>query len=168
MDDLDNLVKYANNFQIARFMSDGFPFPYTAEKGKAFIGMATGHSDRILYLAIEVDGSAVGGIGVSLQQDVKRKNAELGYWLAEPYWGHGIATQAVKEIVALAFEKFDITRIYASPYSSNPASHRVLEKAGFKLEARIEKNIFKQGEFLDELVYAIRKQGTDQTGHPAS
>ena len=85
------------------------------------------------------------------------KNMELGYFLGEPFWGKGIITEAVKQIVDYGFQHFDITRIYARPYGNNPASQKVLEKAGFTLEARIEKNIYKNGEFLDELIYAIRK-----------
>lgn len=157
INDLDSLVKNANNINIAKFMSDGFPFPYTAEKGKSFIELAT-KSENILYYAIEVDGQAVGGIGISVKTDIKRKNAELGYWLGEPYWGQGIMTEAITKIVAIAFNTFDITRIYAAPFGTNFASHQVLEKAGFTLEARFEKSLFKNGEYLDELIYAIRRK----------
>ena len=57
----------------------------------------------------------------------------------------------------MAFTTFNITRIYATPFETNFASHRVLGKAGFKLEARFDKTVFYNGVFLDELVYAIRK-----------
>ncbi len=154
--DLDSLVKYANNIKIARFMSDGFPFPYTIEKGKAFLEMATQNTD-LLYRAIEVNGQAAGGIGISPKTGIKRKNAELGYWLGEPYWGNGIISRAIGEIVDTGFKTFEITRIYAAPFGTNIASHRVLEKADFILEARFEKAVFKNGEFLDELIYTIRK-----------
>lgn len=157
MCDLESLVEHANNFHIAKFMSDGFPFPYTAEKGKSFIELAT-KSENILYYAIDVNGLAVGGIGISVKTDIKRKNAELGYWLGEPYWGQGIMTEAISKIVAIAFDTFDITRIYAAPFGTNFASHQVLEKAGFTLEARFEKSLFKNGEYLDELIYAIRRK----------
>jgi len=83
---------------------------------------------------------------------------ELGYFLGEPFWGNGITTEAVRTIVEYGFKNFDITRIYARPYGNNTASQKVLEKAGFTLEARIEKNIYKNGEFLDELIYAVRKK----------
>ncbi len=155
--DLESLVKNANNIHIAKFMSDGFPSPYTSEKGKSFIEFAT-KDENSLYFAIDVKEQAVGGIGISLKTDIKRKNAELGYWLGEPYWGHGIITRAIDEIVEIAFNTYDITRIYATPFGTNFASHRVLEKSGFRLEARFEKSIFKNGEFLDELIYAIRRK----------
>jgi [ribosomal protein S5]-alanine N-acetyltransferase len=155
--DLAALVKHANNPNIARSMTDAFPHPYAEESGRNFIAFAT-KDNPIHIFAIDVNGEAVGGIGIHPQQDIYRKNAELGYWLAEPFWGNGIVPRAIPQIVDFAFKTYDITRIYARPYGSNKASQRVLEKAGFKLEARLEKTIFKNGEFLDELIYAVRRQ----------
>lgn len=157
INDLENLVRYANNRNIARFMTDGFPFPYTEENGKAFIAMATSHEPTHIF-AITVNNEAVGGIGIHPQTDIYRKNAELGYWLAEPFWGNKIITKAIVEIVAYAFKTFDIERVFAKPFGSNTASQRVLEKAGFTLEGRFEKTIIKNGEYEDEWVYAIRKR----------
>ena len=152
--DLGSLVKHANNPKIAANMTDAFPHPYTEENGKAFIAMAMRAPS---ILAIEVNGEAVGGIGIHPQSDIMCKNAELGYWIGEAFWGKGIITQAVKQMLDMAFSKYDITRVYARPFGSNVASQRVLEKAGFTLEARIEKNIYKNGVFQDELIYAVRR-----------
>lgn len=154
--DLDSLVKYAGNFNIAKNMTDGFPHPYSEENGRRFIEFATS-DNPIRIFAIEVNGEAVGGIGLHPQGDIQRKNAELGYWLAELYWGNGIITRAIKQMVEFGFKTFDINRIFARPFGHNLASQRVLEKAGFKLEARLEKTFFKNGEFVDELIYAIRR-----------
>jgi RimJ/RimL family protein N-acetyltransferase len=156
INDLDSLVANANNFNIAKFMTNGFPHPYTKGNGKAFIQLAT-KDDPVHLFAIDVNGQAVGGIGIHPQGDIMRKNAELGYWLGEAYWGKGIITKAIGKMVDFAFDTYDITRVYARPFGTNLASQRVLEKAGFTLEARIEKNIYKNGEFLDELIYAIRR-----------
>lgn len=154
--DLDSLVENANNPNIAKFMTNGFPHPYTPENGKAFIAMAT-KDEPIHIFAIDVNGKAVGGVGIHPQSDILCKNAELGYWLGENYWGKGIVTKAIKQITDFAFKTYDINRIYARPFGNNLASQHVLEKCGFKLEAKIEKNIFKNGEYLDELIYAIRR-----------
>jgi len=155
--DLDSLVKYGNNLSVAKFMSDQFPHPYTAEKGRAFISFAT-QDDPIHIFAIDVNGEAVGGIGLHPQADIYCKNAELGYWLAEPFWGKGIITEAIRQIVSYGFSTYPINRIYARPFGTNIASQKVLEKAGFRLEARFEKTFYKNGEYLDELVYAVRRQ----------
>lgn len=160
--DLVSLVQNANNPAIARFMTDGFPHPYTEEAGQQFIEWAT-KDDPIHIFAIEVEGQAVGGTGIHPQQDVMRKNAELGYWLGEKYWGHGIITEAVKQIIDFAFSTYDINRIFARPFGTNLASQKVLDKAGFILEARIKDAIFKNGTFDDELIYGMRRGEWEQS-----
>ena len=155
--DLDNLVRNANNPKIAQFMTDGFPSPYTADNGKAFIEFAN-RDNPIHIFAIDVNGEASGGIGIHPQQDIMRKNAELGYWLAEKYWGNGIISKAILQVVDFGFKTYDINRIFARPFGNNMASQHVLHKSGFTLEARLEKTIIKNGEMLDELIYAIRRK----------
>jgi len=155
-DDLASLVRCANDADIAKNMTDAFPHPYTEEKGKAFIEYAT-KADPVHIFAIEIQGEASGGIGIHPQQDIMRKNAELGYWLAKKYWGHSIISRAIPMMIDYGFRTFDITRIYARPFGSNLASQRVLEKCGFKLEARLDQVIFKNGQYQDELIYAVRK-----------
>jgi [ribosomal protein S5]-alanine N-acetyltransferase len=155
--DLPNLIKYGDNKRIAKNMSDAFPSPYTEEKGKSFIENATKNSPVRIF-AIDMDGEAIGGIGIHPQSDIHCKNAELGYWLAEPFWGKGIITTAIKEITAYTFANFEIERIFARPFGTNIPSQKALEKAGFKLEACFEKTLFKRGEYLDELIYAIRRE----------
>ncbi len=157
MDDLDNLVKYGNNKNIAKNMTDKFPHPYTHEKGKQFIEY-TLQSFPSNILAIVVNGETVGSIGVHPQTDIHRKNLELGYWLGEPFWGKGIITRAIPQMVEYGFKNWDVTRIFARPFGTNLASQKVLEKCGFKLEARFENAYFKNGEYTDELVYAIRRK----------
>jgi len=153
--DLDSLVKYANNSRIAKNMTNGFPHPYTLESGQNFLNMAIANNQTIK--CIDINGEACGGIGLHLQNDIHCKNAELGYWLAEPFWGKGIVPAAVKQITAYGFQNFDITRIFARPFGTNIASQKVLEKCGFTLEARLNKTIFKNDEFIDELIYSVRK-----------
>jgi RimJ/RimL family protein N-acetyltransferase len=156
IEDLNSLVKFANNYKIAKFMTDKFPHPYNAENGKIFIESATNDFPLNIF-AIDINGEASGGIGLHLQGDIQCKNAELGYWLAEPYWGKGIISKAVEQIVDYGFKTWKISRIFARPFGTNIASQKVLEKAGFKLEARLDKTLFKNGEYLDELIYAVRR-----------
>ena len=137
-------------------MTDMFPYPYTEEKGKQFIEFAN-KENSIRILAIDLNGEAIGGIGLHPQTDIHCKNAELGYWLGEPFWGQGIITKAIIKMVDYGFINFEINRIFARPFGTNLASQKVLEKTGFKLEARFEKTLFKNGELIDELVYAIRR-----------
>lgn len=154
--DADDLANNANNIHIARYMTNGFPHPYTRADAEKFIAMVSAHQP-VQVFCIEIDGRASGGIGLFPQQDIMCKNAELGYWLAEPFWGKGIITRAIQQMVDYGFRTWDINRIYARPFGSNTGSQKALEKAGFSLEARFEKTVFKMGEYEDELVYAIRK-----------
>ena len=156
--DLDNLVKFAGNYLVAKNMSDAFPHPYTRRDGEKFIATALQLEPARLF-AIDVNGQAVGSIGFFPQTDIHAKNAEMGYWLAQEYWGQGIMAEAVEQLVNYAFENFDITRIFARPFGTNRASQRVLEKSGFTLEACFKKALFKHGEFIDEMIYARRKIG---------
>jgi RimJ/RimL family protein N-acetyltransferase len=157
MNDLDSLVKHANNPGISGRLTNKFPYPYTAENAKNFIEFATSKTPRNI-MAIDINGEAVGGIGIHPQDDIQCMNAEMGYWLAEPYWGQGIMTDAIRQMVIYGFNNFGINRIFARPFGNNVASQKVLEKAGFMLEGRFEKTFFKNGEYLDELIYAVRKK----------
>jgi RimJ/RimL family protein N-acetyltransferase len=157
-DDAAVIVKYANNTRIASHLRDAFPSPYTKEDADRFVAFATGPG-RHLYFAIDIGGEAIGGIGISPLEDVKRRTAEIGYWLAEPFWGRGIATGAVRALVPVAFETTGIVRLEAGIFSDNPASMRVLEKCGFLREAVHKKAITKNGRLLDEVMYVRFRDG---------
>lgn len=157
LDDLESLMVYANNYEIAKNLTNHFPHPYTRESGENFIAMAT-KEEPFPIMAIDIEGKAAGAIGIHPQADIFCKNAETGYWLAEPFWGKGIMTRAIRQMCEYGFKTWDINRIFARPFGSNIGSQRALEKAGFSLEARFEKTIFKNGGYEDELVYALRRQ----------
>ncbi|MGB0390816.1 MAG: GNAT family N-acetyltransferase [Salibacteraceae bacterium] len=154
--DNESLAKYANNPKIASNLTNQFPHPYTIEHANKFIEMAKSHTP-IQVFAITINNEAVGGIGIHSQPDVYCKNMELGYWLAEPFWGNGIISKAILQMVDYGFKTFDINRIFARPYGSNKASQRVLEKSGFELEAHLKNTFFKNGKYLDELIYGISR-----------
>ncbi len=155
MDDLPSLVKYAKNFKIAQNMMDGFPHPYNQESGKSFLQLVEKTKD--LILCIEIDGEAAGSTGIHLKKDIYRKNAEIGYWIAEPYWGQGIISRVIPEMVDRAFGQFHIERVYAGVFGRNIASQRALQKNGFTLDAKLERTIYKNDQFEDEHIYAVRK-----------
>lgn len=154
--DLPALITYANNWKIAKNLTNAFPHPYTKENGEYFITMATQAEPHTIF-AIDVQGEAIGAAGLHAQTDIYEKNMELGYWLAEPFWGQGLMTRVVHQMVDYAFRTFPIARVYARPFGTNRASQRVLEKAGFTLDAKLVQTLFKNGEFIDEYIYAIRR-----------
>jgi ribosomal-protein-alanine N-acetyltransferase len=149
-----SLIRHANNRNISRNLRDRFPYPYTAADADAWIGRASVETPARNF-AIVVDGAAVGGIGLELGEDVFRRSAEIGYWLGEPFWGRGIVTEAVRAVTAYAFATFDLCRLQAHVFEWNPASARVLEKAGYALEGRARLAVTKDGRTIDRLGYAL-------------
>ena len=156
-EDAPALAAHADNRKIWSNLRDQFPHPYRLEHAREFIRRAGEASPRTVF-AIATDDEAIGSIGLMPGRDVHRFTAELGYWLAEPYWGRGIVTMAVQAAVLYAFEELGLRRVYAEPYATNPASARVLEKAGFRLEGRLRASVFKEGRVLDQLLYAIVRE----------
>ncbi len=150
--DEESLVRHANSRLIWRNLRDAFPHPYTLADAKHWIRIANS-TTPINNFAIVVDGAAAGAIGLVLKDDVFRRSAEIGYWLGEEYWGNGIVTEAVRAVTDYAFATFDLCRVYAGVFEWNPASMRVLEKAGFVLECRMRKSVTKDSETIDELIY---------------
>jgi RimJ/RimL family protein N-acetyltransferase len=150
--DLASLVRHANNRRIWLQLRDGFPHPYTEQAGRAWLARAANEEPQTSF-AIEVGGSAVGGIGFIPGKDVERVSAEVGYWLSEAYWGRGIATAALRGLTAHAFS-LGFSRLFAVPFATNLASRRVLEKAGYELEAILRRSAIKEGRVVDQALYS--------------
>ena len=158
-EDADDVAKYADNEKIARNLRDVFPHPYTLADARGFVDSCVeGDEDRQLCRAIVVDGHTVGSIALFRGSDVYQKTAELGYWLAEDYWGKGIMTRAVKQICEEGFSCWDIVRVYAEPFAHNVPSRRVLEKAGFSLEGVMRRGVYKRGQVCDFCMYALLRE----------
>jgi RimJ/RimL family protein N-acetyltransferase len=152
--DSESLVKYANNRDIWKNLRDAFPHPYTKHHAREFIRAVRQREPETTF-AIVVDGEAAGSIGFVLHADVERVSAEIGYWLAEPLWGRGITTDALKGLTDYAIATHGLTRIYALPFAWNAPSCRVLEKAGYVLEARLCRSAIKDGQITDQMQYAF-------------
>jgi RimJ/RimL family protein N-acetyltransferase len=167
--DVRSLVRHANNRRIWMNLRDRFPHPYTDADGQAFLASAATQVPSWTW-AIEVDGEAAGGIGLSRLADIERVSAEIGYWLGEAYWGRGITTEAVTAVTAAALSRGDLSRIFALPFADNVASIRVLEKAGYALEGRLPQSAIKDGVIRDQLMFGAyrldRQGGVAEWGAP--
>jgi len=153
------LAKHANNYNIWINLRNSFPYPYTLQDAQTWILVANA-MEPVTNFALEVNGEAVGGIGLILQPDVYSKSAEVGYWLSEMYWNRGIVTEALKAITDFGFVNFQLERIYAAVFEWNVKSARVLEKAGFQFEGILQKSVYKDGKLIDSLIYAALKGNT--------
>ena len=153
--DIEAVAEAADNPNIAANLRNIFPSPYTLADAKWFVEdcIAQGET-RQLMRAIAVNGRAAGSISVARKNDVYEKSAELGYWLAEDYWGRGIMTEAVRQICREAFDRFDILRIFAEPFAENLGSRRVLEKVGFVCEGTMRMGVYKNGRVQSYCMYA--------------
>jgi ribosomal-protein-alanine N-acetyltransferase len=154
-DDCERLAELANNRNVSINLRDVFPYPYTladAEEWNAYCEARPGASTQF---AIALDGELVGGIGFEPLPGVYRICADIGYWIAEPYWGRGIATAALIDASRRAFAEFPLERLEARVFAWNPASMRVLEKAGYRMEGRMRRSVIKEGQIIDSVIYAL-------------
>ena len=159
LSDAKDLAMALSNKKVQDNLRDGFPYPYTEQDGIEFIStMLSADENETFAFAITVDNIAVGSISVFRQGNIHRRTAELGYYIAEEYWGRGIMTEAVRQICEYVFSKSDITRIYAEPFAYNTASCRVLEKAGFQYEGTLRSNAIKNGKVIDMKMYSKIKE----------
>ena len=152
--DAPALARHANSRRVWLNLRDRFPHPYALADAHAFLDLAEAQRPPTVF-AIAVGEEAVGGIGLTPGTDVERCSAEIGYWVGEAFWGRGIATAAVRGFSEWALAAFNLTRLYALPYARNAASVRVLEKAGYTFEGRLRRSAVKDGEVLDQLLYAL-------------
>ena len=158
LSDAKDLAVALSNRKIQDNLRDGLPYPYTEQDGADYISsMLSANENDTFAFAITVDNKVVGSIGVFRQENIHRQTAELGYYVAEEYWGKGIMTEAVKQICECVFDKSDIIRIYAEPFAYNIASCRVLEKAGFQYEGTLRSNAVKNGKAIDMKMYSLLK-----------
>ena len=158
IEDASAIVRYADNRKVSMWLRDRFPNPYTLYDAQAFL-LAVAQQDPRTAFAVAANREAIGGIGLEFGRDVHRFTAELGYWLGEPFWGKGIMSEAVRLFTDWAFGHLELHRIHANVFAGNTASARVLERAGFECEGRLRASVFKNGQILDQLLYAKVKDG---------
>ena len=152
--DAEALVPLANDPYIARYLSHVFPQPYTRADADRWI-TEQAKAETVGQFAIEVGSELAGGIGFIIGSGERVGTASLGYWLGRRFWGHGIMTEAVQGATQWAFETLRLRRVWANVMEPNIGSWRVLEKAGYVLEARMTAAICdKRGMIHDELIYA--------------
>lgn len=158
LSDAKALAAALSNKKIQDNLRDGLPYPYTEQDGMDYISaMLSADENETFAFAVTADSKVIGSIGVFRQVNIHRQAAELGYYIAEEYWGKGIMTEAVKQICEYVFQNSDIIRIYAEPFAYNTASCRVLEKAGFQYEGTLRSNAVKNGKVIDMKMYARLK-----------
>ena len=159
LSDAADLAAALSNKNILNNLRDGLPYPYTeVDASDYIIAMLSSDENSTFAYAITIGGRVVGNIGAFRQSNIHCRTAELGYYLAEKYWGKGVMTDAVRQLCDMLFSQTDILRIFAEPFAYNTGSRRVLEKAGFQLEGILKNNAYKNGQVLDMALYALTRQ----------
>jgi len=151
--DAQALAALADNPNISHYLMNRFPSPYTLEDAAQWVARYGNEKEQHIF-AIEWQGQLVGGIGLEPMADIHGLTADVGYWVGEPFWGKGIATQALGLMVRHAFETMPYLRLQAMVFAENKSSAKVLKKNGFALEGRLRRHITKHGRVYDALIYA--------------
>ena len=158
LSDAKDLVAALNNKKILNNLRDGLPFPYTEQDARDYItAILSSEENSTFAYAITQNDRAIGSIGAFRQSNIHRQTAELGYYLAEEYWGRGIMTKAIRQLCGIVFDTTDILRIYAEPFAYNTGSRRALETAGFCYEGTMKNNAVKNGKVLDMALYSLTR-----------
>ncbi len=159
--DASSLASHANDRDVWLNLRDRFPHPYTARDAEAYIAAVQARPVQTSF-GITVDGQAIGTVSLMPGEDIERATAEIGYWIGRAFWGRGIVTDAVRGATRDAFDRLGMHRVFAVPFARNPASSRVLEKAGYVREGVMRRSAIKDGEVLDQILFAAYDdQATD-------
>ena len=155
------LLEYLNTKDIYDTTLN-IPFPYLEAHADLWLqkrAEQTGRLGKEVCFGIrDSAGKLIGAVSADSLDSAATHRAEIGYWLARPYWGKGIMTDAVKAYVRYAFTELHLAKLTAHTFEFNLASARVLEKNGFKLEGRLRKHLLKDGKLIDARIYGLLKE----------
>ncbi|QNK40253.1 GNAT family N-acetyltransferase [Caproicibacter fermentans] len=159
IEDAEELAVALNNKNIQDNLRDGLHYPYTVKDAQEFISaMLSADKEKTYAFAITVDDKMIGSIGAFRCSNIHSRTAEMGYYIAEPYWRKGFGTNAVKQTCNYIFKRTNIIRIFAEPFAYNIASCRILEKSGFQCEGVLHSNAVKNGRVIDMKMYALIRE----------
>jgi ribosomal-protein-alanine N-acetyltransferase len=165
LSDADAVTALASDRDIA-LNTLNVPHPYERHHAEEWIAAHAGQLERrdsVTYAITRLEDAAlIGAAGLIL--DPANERAELGYWIGKPWWGHGYASEAAREVVSWGFRTLHLHRIHASHFPRNPASGAVLRRIGMRHEGRLREHVLKWGEHLDLERYGILRREFDPSG----
>jgi RimJ/RimL family protein N-acetyltransferase len=150
LSDAPLVYEYMKDREIA-FNTKLIPYPYTDGAAEEWINRTheAGEQGDDFSFAVtrKTDSLFMGACGIHRIPEHQR--AEIGYWLGKPHRGQGYMSEATRQVIQFGFEELSLNRIYAGYFTRNPASRRVMEKAGMTYEGTYRQNVLKWGEFVD-------------------
>lgn len=157
--DIPAIVKHASNKKISDFTLN-LPFPYAEKDAIYWINLANqgfkNGTNIIFGIKLKTDDQFIGGIELNIERRFNR--AEIGYWIAEPFWRKGYATEAIKSIMKYGFEHLDLNKFTSSYLAKNPVSGKVMENSGMTKEGELKEHILKKSEYHDLIVFGLTKE----------
>ncbi|KAF2429640.1 acetyltransferase [Tothia fuscella] len=167
--DAPSLAKSANNPNVAQYLRNMFPSPYTLADAEWWIEHCLSHPKNEPHenyaLIHATSGDVMGGLSIKLGGDVYCRSAELGYWIGEEYWGKGVMVQAVSAFVDWVFEnvrvkdkesnEHGLLKVWAGTFGKNTGSEAVLKKIGMQFEGKLRGSVWKNGVVMDQLLYGM-------------
>lgn len=161
--DIPKIAQYANNKNISANTLN-LPFPYHEDDAICWINMEIqGFQSKKQYIFavyLKETDEFIGGIGLHI--DKNHNKAEMGYWIAEPFWNKGFAREAAKEILKYGFEELNLNKIFATHFLFNPASEKVLLKIGMIKEAEFKDHYLKNDTYQDVRQYRLLRKEYNQ------
>lgn len=159
--DLGDLILHLNSDNVFSENTLNIPFPYQNENAEFWIHelVNKGFEEKKNFtfaIREKENPKLIGAIGIHL--DKLHLKAEIGYWIGKDFWNKGFVTEAVREIIRFGFQDLGLNKIYATHFPHNPASGKIMQNCGMKLEATLKQEYFKNGKPLDVLKYSILNQ----------
>ncbi|WP_343556552.1 GNAT family N-acetyltransferase [Sphingobacterium sp.] len=154
--DIPQIVEYLQDRVYSDFTSN-IPYPYRKEDAEYWLKLAEEafvNRKGFTFAIRNKEEKLIGAIGL---HDEGSDKAELGYWIAIPYWNKGYVTEAAKAIIDFGFKELHFNKIFATYFPHNPASGKVMEKIGMKKEALLKQHLKKDGKYYDIPLYSIFK-----------
>jgi len=154
--DADAIQKYCNDPVISRWLMR-LPHPYTKKHAVHFIrdGLKNWKKKTQYVYGIIYEGKLVGTIHIKIEEEDR---GQIGYSIAKPYWGKGLMSEAAKLIIKEGFKTLKLHKIYATHHPKNPASGRVMQKAGMKYEGLLREHSKAKGKYWDLVHYGILRR----------
>lgn len=161
--DIPKIVAYAGHPTIAE-MTLNIPSPYTEKDAIFWLNMAhqgfkQGHQ-HVFGIFLKEGDQFIGGIGLHVNHS--HDNAEVGYWVAEPFWNKGFASEAMALLLEYGFNKLKLHKIYARHLIGNPASGKVMIKNGMIKEGELTDHYKKGNEYRSVKQYRLTKTEYDK------
>ncbi|GAA4507786.1 GNAT family N-acetyltransferase [Hymenobacter ginsengisoli] len=156
--DVPHLVALAGNYEVAKNTLN-IPHPYGVEDARRWVQLTQENIERqtgyAFAIELQATGEFIGGIGLTVERRFDR--AEAGYWLGQPYWGQGLASEALAAVLRFGFEKLALNKIYATHIAENPASGRVMLKNGMVKEGELAQHAKRDGRYYDLWQYRLTR-----------